>query len=99
MLKVAEVIITSLLVILHGRFSEDYLMKEKYESCLKLKRNVPSLNLHCEDLIDVSLLKEKEEKKEVNVITLESKNKQKVKKDDEEKLIQMIYHLKHGQVE
>ena len=48
-------------------------MKEKYESCLKLKRNVPSLNLHCEDLIDVSLLKEKEEKKEVNVITLESK--------------------------
>ena len=95
MLKVAAVIITSLLVILHGRFSEDYMMKEKYESCLKLKQNVPSLNLQCEDLIDASLLKEKE----VNVITLESKNKQKVKKDDEEKLIKMIYHLKHGQVE
>lgn len=95
MLKVAAVIITSLLVILHGRFSEDYMMKEKYESCLKLKQNVPSLNLHCEDLIDASLLKEKE----VNVLTLESKNKQKVKKDDEEKLIKMIYHLKHGQVE
>lgn len=96
MLKVAAVIITSLLVILHGRFSEDYLTKEKYESCLKLKRNVPSLNLHCEDLIGATLLKEN---KEVNVLTLETKNKQKVKKDDEEKLIKMIYHLKHGQVE
>ena len=81
MMKCLLYIVISLLIALNGTKMNSFSMNDsKYQSCVQLKRNLPNLNLHCEDLID----------------SFRSRNVKKVKKDDEEKLKQMLHNLKYN---
>ena len=74
-------IVISLLIALNGIKTNSFPeANSKYISCVQLKQNIPNLNLHCEDLID----------------SFRNRNVKKVKKDDEEKLKQMLHNLKYN---
>ena len=78
MMKFLLYIVITLLIALNGTKTNSFPRgNSKYHSCVQLKRNLPNLNLHCEDLI----------------VSFQSKNVKKVKKDDEEKLKQMLHNL------